>query len=318
MKRNKILTFGEPLAVLMKRLNEENVYESHIGGAELNFAINAAQLGFITDFLSRVGDDGFGRQILEYLGQHGINTNMVSVSGGKPTGHMTNVPVTEGHRKIDFYRKNSAFTTIDRDIVDDIDFSEYSNFHVSGIPLAIKSVSSTVWALMNKACESGTKVSFDPNFRPGLWKGREHAGAKHLKRFAEKCDIVMPGIDEAELMTGSRNMDRIADSFLNRNPNQTIIIKDENGAFAADQNKRTWVKGYHVPKDKIVSLTGAGDAFAAGFITATLEGLPIEEAVARGCAAGAMVIQHMGDNGLGGLEKLRNFQAITPRASIEK
>jgi len=137
---------------------------------------------------------------------------------------------------------------------------------------------------------------FDPNLRPQLWSTHEKMVAI-INTLAAKADIILPGVNEGETLMGSRDPEKIADFYLaNGERTKTVIIKvGSKGAFVKTRAGETYmVPGYKV--SKVIDTVGAGDGFAAGFISGELEGLSIEESVRRGNAVGALGVQAPGDN----------------------
>ena len=124
-----------------------------------------------------------------------------------------------------------------------------------------------------------------------------------LNRLAAVSDWVMPGLAEGRLLTGLDSPDAIADFYLRRGAGLVIIKLGPEGAFFASAARRGIVAG--VPVARVVDTVGAGDGFAVGVISGLLEGLGLPDAVARGNAIGARVVQFPGDcDGLPNREQL--------------
>lgn len=109
---SEIVTIGECMAVLYPPEPIE-IVRSHtllldIGGAEANLAIRMQRLGHTARFISRVGDDPFGRRILNTLDEHGVDTAFVTVDTANPTGLYFREWLPDGARKVYYYRAGSA------------------------------------------------------------------------------------------------------------------------------------------------------------------------------------------------------------------
>ena len=139
---------------------------------------------------------------------------------------------------------------------------------------------------------AGRSISIDPNVRPRLWPS-EAAMREGLNRLAACCDWVLPGLAEGRLLTGCDTPDGIADFYLSRGAGKVIVKLGPAGAFFASETARGTVAG--LPVERVVDTVGAGDGFAVGVISGLLEGLSLPEAVARGNAIGARVVQFPGD-----------------------
>ena len=148
--------------------------------------------------------------------------------------------------------------------------------------------------LAKRAHEIGAMVSFDPNIREKLWKSREEM-VQTLNDMAFHSDVVLPGIKEGRILAGTDVPEKIADFYLEHGSKTVIVKLGENGAYYKTKDgAQGTVPGYK--PEKIVDTVGAGDAFAAGVVTGLLENLPLDEAVARGNAMGAIIISSKGDN----------------------
>lgn len=116
-----------------------------------------------------------------------------------------------------------------------------------------------------------------------------------INQLAAMADWVLPGLNEGQLLTGRKTPRGIADFYLQHGVVEVVVIKlGAAGAyFRTRKGKEGVVPGVRVRR--VVDTVGAGDAFAAGFLSGMLEDLPIAEAVARGNRTAAEVIQVSGD-----------------------
>jgi len=111
-------------------------------------------------------------------------------------------------------------------------------------------------------------------------------------------DLILPGIAEAELLLGTAEWDKVADSF-HKLGNKYVIMKNgPDGAYYSTDNQdetceRGYQKGFRV--NRVIDTVGAGDGFAVGVLSGLLEGLPLADAVVRGNAIGSLAITVRGD-----------------------
>jgi 2-dehydro-3-deoxygluconokinase len=118
-----------------------------------------------------------------------------------------------------------------------------------------------------------------------------------INELAAHADIILPGINEGEILMGSRNPEDIADFYLNNSEKtQTVVVKlGIEGAYVKQKDGTSFtIPGFKV--EHVVDTVGAGDGFAAGLITALIEGESLENAVIRANAIGALAVQSPGDN----------------------
>ena len=122
----------------------------------------------------------------------------------------------------------------------------------------------------------------------------------------------MPGLGEAEILTGTARPEAIAEFYLALGAGMVIIKLGERGAFVRTRDFEATVPGVRV--EKVVDTVGAGDGFAVGFLSALLEGKSVQDATARGNWIGALVVQVLGDSeGLPVRAQLDAYERSTAR-----
>ncbi|MFV0352380.1 MAG: sugar kinase [Oscillospiraceae bacterium] len=308
-----VILVGEPMGLFIAQnegpLDQASAYSMAVAGAEFNVAVGLARLQHHVTYLTKLGDDPFGKRIARVLEQNNIGNEFVSYSGTRFTGFMLKSKVSTGDPEIFYFRKNSAASTLSVADVEALDFSNYSYLHLTGIlPTLTPSTREAAFALVEKAKKSGLTVSFDPNLRPQLWENRETM-IEVINRLASKADIAFPGVAEGEILCGSRDVDAISDFYLNLGAGTVITKVGADGAYVATKQNRQLIPGFVV--EKIVDTVGAGDGFAAGVLSALLEEHSLSEAVQRGNAVGAMQLMSAGDNeGLPSREQLASFMKV--------
>ncbi len=312
----KILLVGEPMALLMAEetgdLAEVSHFTRSISGAEVNVAIGLTRLGFDVEYMTRLGDDPFGRYIQTALGNIGIGTRLISYDPVYRTGIQLKEKVTDGRDPAaPYYRKESAASHMAEEDIRSVDLAEVALVHVTGIlPALSENARQAAELLMRRAKEERILLTFDPNLRPALWTD-EATMRNEINRLSAYADIVLPGIGECEILTGTNDKQKASDFYHNLGV-KTVIIKDgKKGAFASQQLTNGVVMRMDVPGfrvSRIVDTVGAGDGFAVGFLSGLLKNLPIRECVMRANAIGAIQVQHRGDNeGLPTEEQLEQF-----------
>lgn len=309
---SKVLTIGEAMGLLIAAevgpLERVEQFSRHVCGAELNYAVGMARLGNDVSYITKVGNDPFGKCISNFLTENQIHNTYVWTDAAHMTGFQMKEKVTEGDPTVANIRKNTAFSHFQPCDLDGISWDGVDHLHVTGIPLALsESCRETIYALMKKARTEGVQISFDTNLRPMLWPDQETM-AKSINDAAQHADIVMPGLGEGKILTGRDNEKDIADYYLQRG-NKIVVIKmgGSNGTYIRTADGEWYVPSYHVAH--VVDTVGAGDGFAVGFTSALLDGLSLEDAARRGAAIGAMAIQVAGDNeGLPTRDQLKAFQ----------
>ncbi|MFD1056615.1 sugar kinase [Terrabacter terrigena] len=263
----EVVTLGEPLIQLTPRsgvrLADATELEIHTAGAEANVALAMARLGHHVAYVGRVGSDPFGDRILDVLRTAGVHTDPVVRDQDRPTGVYVK-DYDGGQSRMHYYRRGSAATRLTFE-----DLRPYLGlprlFHTTGVTAALSPECLTaVQELARHTRTTGEALmSFDVNYRPALWDPSE-AGPVLLD-LARMADIVFVGCDEAHHLWGTAHPQKIR-ALLPQVPH--LVVKDSSSAAYSFMNDTTIA----VPAlpTAVVEPVGAGDAFAAGFLSAVL------------------------------------------------
>lgn len=305
-----LLLAGEPMGLLIAQsegsLDSVAGYSLAVAGAEFNVATGAARLGHYVSYLTKLGDDPFGKLIARTLRNNKIDDGNVLYTKERTTGFMLKSKVSKGDPEIFYFRKGSAASTLSSEDVEHIDFSKFSHVHLTGIfPALTDSTRAAMMTLIKKAREANLFISFDPNLRPQLWPSQE-VMVKTLNELATYADLVLPGEGEGKILCGSEDAHKINDFYQSLGAKMVVTKLGPKGALVRNGSSETTVPGFII--DKVVDTVGAGDGFACGVLTGLMEGLSLEQAAERGCAIGAIQCTFSGDNeGLPTPELLKAF-----------
>jgi 2-dehydro-3-deoxygluconokinase len=305
-----VVSIGETMVMFTPHTHGQMRYarnfSSRIAGAETNTLIGLAKLGHQTGWISRVGKDEFGALILSAVRGEGVDTSQVIVDEEAPTGICFKEIINEKNMQVYYYRKYSAASFLSPNDINEDYIASAKYLYVTGItPALSQSCRDSVFYAIQIAKKHGKKVIFDPNVRRKLWKEEEEA-KRVLLSIAEMSDIVLPGVSEGKFLFGTDDCEEISNLFHQRGVESVIVKRGEKGAYYSTPFEKGYVKGIKI--EKIVDPVGAGDGFAAGVLSGLLDGLNVAEAVARGCAIGAMVTTVSGDiEGLPNREMLEMF-----------
>ncbi|MFG2783252.1 sugar kinase [Streptomyces prunicolor] len=269
-----VVCVGETMAVLSppdsRPLDEQPTLTMAIGGAESNVACGLAGLGHRVAWLSRLGDDPFARRVLAELTARGVDVTGVETDPARPTGVYFKDPAPEGTRT-HYYRGGSAATLMGPDLTRLPALHHARIVHLSGVAAALSDSCARLLEtiLVDRVLGSGDGgpiVSFDVNHRPALWRSGTADAAKNLLTLARAADIVFVGRDEAEALWDTARPDDVAELL---GPAPLVVVKDaEHGAASYADGTRTFVPALPT---QVVEPVGAGDAFAAGYLSAVLE-----------------------------------------------
>jgi 2-dehydro-3-deoxygluconokinase len=263
-----VLCLGETMAVLVPAepgpAHLARTWTRAVGGAESNVACHLVALGVPARWVSAVGADAFGAAVLAELTAAGVDVTDVRTDPDRPTGLYVKEADAAGS-PVRYYRAGSAAAALGPDLLDRLDLTGVRLVHVSGITAAL---SDSCLDLLRAVLRPSRPhlVSFDLNWRPALWR---HRDPTVLRDLANAADIVLAGADEAELVWGTG--DPVELRALLPDP-RTLVIKQ--GARGATLVTGDTVEFQPALRVEVVEPVGAGDAFAAGFLAATLAGQP--------------------------------------------
>ncbi|MBB6173975.1 2-dehydro-3-deoxygluconokinase [Nocardiopsis mwathae] len=274
------LCVGETMAVLTPVTGGPLTAGSELGiaagGAESNVACGLARLGHRAAWLSRVGDDPLGRIVTGAVAAHGVDVSAVRTdTEGRPTGLYVKDP-RPGASGVHYYRSGSAASAMGPGLADTPPVAHARVIHLSGITPALSpGCSALVDRLLDRG-PGGARVSFDVNHRPALWPAADAAPV--LLGLARRADVVFVGRDEAESLWGTGSADAVRALL----PDVALlVVKDaDTGATCYGGDRGTTF--VPAPAATVVEATGAGDAFAAGFLSGLLDRRPPRDSLRLG------------------------------------
>ncbi len=241
-----------------------------VGGAESNVACHLAGLGVRTGWVSAVGDDPLGRAVVSTVAAAGVDVSGVVVDPNRPTG-LYFKEIEPAGTPVRYYRTGSAASGMGPSLVSTLDLESVRVVHTSGITPALSESCLALMRALFALPRHPRLMSFDVNWRPALWAGRD-AGV--LTELANAADIVLVGADEADAVWGSHAPQRIREIL--SGPGTLVVKQGERGATMIERDPATGDDGPEVFEPAlrvdVVEPIGAGDAFAAGFLAATLAG----------------------------------------------
>jgi 2-dehydro-3-deoxygluconokinase len=278
---------GETMVAFVSHDDPQH-FRAILAGAESNVAIGLAQLGCNSRWVSRLGDDPLGDFVVESITARNVDV-AASRDATRPTGVMTK-HITAGGTVGQYYRSESAARELS---VDDLDRAEPARWiHVTGITAALsESAADLVTAIVEHRTGHDGRVSFDVNYRPALWPDASAAAGVFLP-LARRADVVFVGDDEAGTLFGAGDARELAGLILRR-ADQELVLKRGSGP-ASVLTLDGEVSAPALPA-VVVDPTGAGDAFAAGYLAGTIFGWPAEARLRLGHLMGSRVVGVLDD-----------------------
>ncbi|MEM3831163.1 MAG: carbohydrate kinase family protein [Sulfolobales archaeon] len=281
-----VVTVGHALVDIRIRVNsfpqpdqESTVLEQRwsAGGSAVNVAIGVKRLGLRSSIIAKVGFDNFGRIIVDELLREGVDTRGLRVSWDR-TGFT--IVAINSSGEIVMYGFKGAAEELEPEDLDEEVISRSKYMHIASLRI------DTSLKAMSLARKYDVKISWDP--------GRVLArrGLEELRRILENTDIIMLTSAEAYYITGERDYERAAEILRSIGPQIVVIKLGAEGVYAVYKDLRERVPAFRV--DKVVDTTGAGDAFASGFLTALIRGFDLKRALLYANATAALKIRKLG------------------------
>jgi dehydrogluconokinase len=294
-----VALFGEAMLLLVADrpgpLENAESFFKRTAGAETNVAIGLSRLGLKVGWASRLGTDSMGRALLAAMRAEGIDCSHVITDAAQRTGFQFKGRVTDGSDPpIEYHRKGSAASQMGPADVDEAWLRSARHLHATGVFAAISDTSlQAALKTMDVMRAAGRTISFDTNLRPTLWSSTDTM--RHwVNELASRADWVLPGIEEGLLLTGHDRPEDVARFYRERGAKLVVVKLGAAGAYYdSDVAGTGHVDGFAVKE--VIDTVGAGDGFAAGVVSALLEGRSVPDAVRRGAWIGARAVQVLGD-----------------------
>jgi 2-dehydro-3-deoxygluconokinase len=299
MVTTDVLCLGESMALFVPDepgpVDEVRRWLRTAGGAESNVASHLARLGLSAAWVSAVGADSFGRAVVAAVAAHGVDTSGVVTDPVRPTGLYIKESSASGS-PVRYYRSGSAASGLGPSLAAGLDLDGVRVLHVSGITPALSDSCLELMRALVALPRRTHKLSFDLNWRPGLWAGRDPGV---LLELGGAADIVLAGDDEAEAVWGTgvpAEIRRILPG-----PETLVIKQGARGATMIERDAGSGADRAEVFEPAlrvdVVEPVGAGDAFAAGFLAATLSGAAPQRRLRSGHLQAATTLRTHDDVG---------------------
>lgn len=291
----EVVTLGEVMVLFWPARQEPlavaTLYERSFGGAEGNFAIALARLGHRVRWISRLGDDVFGRYVRSELEREGVVVD-APPDHDAPTAVFFKERVPVGPRRVLYYRRGSAASRLAPDDLGPSHVAGARLLHVTGITPALSpGCAAAVSRAIDLAHAAGALVSVDPNVRLQLWSSPEACGTA-LRALAARADILLLGHEDAAVLYPGLSEEEVIEAARADGASTVVLKLGERGAIGVTTEERAQVLAYPV---EVVDTVGAGDGFDAGFVAGFLRGLSLERSLALAARVGAGAVAVSGD-----------------------
>ena len=249
------------------------------GGGGTNTAVGFSRLGFQTGWIGKLGNDATAQSVLKELKQEGVDTSLCAIDRGKASGYSI-ILDAKGHD-----RTVLAFKGSNDDLKpSDLDFSKIQSQWLYCSSQLGRSAR-TLLRIVTHAQRQKSRIAFNPST---YMITSERSTVTQLLHHTH---VLIFNAEEAQLLVGRASIEKTMKRIHQRGPSMVVITNGKHGAHASDGKQLWHCKALSVP---VKESTGAGDAFATGFIAGLIKGKPITDAMKMGMTESASVIQHIG------------------------
>ncbi|MBW9214257.1 sugar kinase [Mumia sp. zg.B53] len=272
-----------PLSTVTPASDTPAVIRRRDGGSAANVAAWLGSLGADVMFVGRAGRDG-ARRHTESLERFGVQAR-IAADGEHDTATIVITLDEAGERTMFVDRgANSALST------KDVPLSAWKDVrwvHLTGYSFFDPATRPVAQEIVARARDRGAVVSVDPGSVAFL----REAGVEEFVDWTSGADVILPNADELRCMTGEDEPDRALLALGRWYPTAVATL----GASGAVQmTPDGFLVRQRAEKTEVEDLTGAGDAFAAGFLSASVDGLDAQQALRRGAETAALAVSRTG------------------------
>jgi 2-dehydro-3-deoxygluconokinase len=245
------------------------------------------------DYVSAFGDDAFSQRQIAFFESNGIGIAASPVIAGARPG-LYAITLTGAERSFTYWRNDAAARQLARDagaLAESLKHRELIYF--SGITLAIldEQARETLLGAIGSARAAGSRIAFDPNYRPRLWRSPTEA-REATDRALAVSDIALPTFPDEQMLYGDASPDDTAARLQRAGVSEIVVKNGAEDAVLASSGSIEPVPAVTVHDS--VDTTGAGDGFNGGYLSARLEDSAPAEAARRGHAVAAAVVRVRG------------------------
>lgn len=273
----KVLVVGELLADIISEGNIDSLaspsrFLVSQGGSSANLCANLKWLGIDAELIATVGNDNLGTYLIDELKSVGIADTYISRTA---YGKTSIVLVGKNTETPDFIAYRSADMVIKR--LDENIISACGILHTTAFALSKEPARSNILHAFEKAHQLGKYLSVDWNYAPSIWNGDDGQDIfRKLNRFNALLKI---STDDLERFTGLQLGIEQAMQWLNHlNAKVICLTCGKDGVWFKAQNHQ-WQHKPALKVESVIGVTGAGDAFWAGFLTHFIQGKCIEDSI---------------------------------------
>ncbi len=288
-KRFDVVAMGEGMVEFNQTTPGLPTYLQGFGGDTSNAVIAAARAGSRCAYVSAVGDDAFGRLLMNLWRTEALDIAQIAIESGALTGVYFVTHGESGH-EFSYRRAGSAATRMQLGAAQREVLQSTRWLHYSGISQAISQNAREQCAIaVQLAKAAGARISFDSNLRLKLWSLDE--ARAHMIPAIAGCDLFLPSLDDMTLLTGLSDPQAILRWSHDTGARQVVLKMGNSGVLVSDASAGHLIAPICV---QAVDATGAGDCFAGNLLARLAIGDELQAAARYANAAAALSVQGFG------------------------
>lgn len=309
-KTRDIAAMGE---VLMRfaapeggRIRNGGTFRSYIGGSELNVCSGVSRLGLKADLITCLPDNDVGRNAFREIRRMDVGGELVSFDSSAQARlglYFSEEGAAPRRPKVVYDRLGSSFYRLDPSKIPAEVFTGTKLFHISGITLALPEIREAALETVRRFKEGGALVSFDVNYRAGLWD--ERTAVREIGRILPLVDVLFVSEESSRRMFGKTGtLEEIMRSYCSEYGVKFVVTSQRK---VLGSRKHGWSSVlYSADEDQffreepydsvdVVDRIGSGDAFDAGVLYGLLAKGGCDDMVAWGDAMASLKCTVPGD-----------------------
>ncbi len=288
---SNILCIGEVLidgisAEITTDLEHANSLEIVVGGSVANFNYYLSKLDVSAILVASVGNDGFGKKIIQTLKNRNIDAEHITVLDNHSTSFIAVSKTAQTPDFIAYRDADKEIVSIDSSLLNDIALVHSTAFCLSQQP-----ASQTVLDTFKTAYTQDKLISVDWNYAPAIWKNRAYAD-KVFATIQQYDPLLKFSLDDVCRFLDKEVAEDEAMQFLNTVSAKAICLTCGSKGVYFKTNVTNW-NFIAAQQIQVKNATGAGDSFWAGFISAYLNNQSVDIAVKKGIEIASFKLQNL-------------------------
>lgn len=293
-----------------KPLSKSRNFNKYVGGSPANISIGLARLGKKVGFIGKVSKDQFGKFVIDYFKNEGIDTSKVFIAeNGESLGLTFTEILSSTKSNILMYRNGIADLSLGVNEIDENYIKNAKAILISGTALAASPSREAVLKALEYAKKNNTIVIFDVDYRNYNWTSKDEI-AIYYSEVARRSDIIIGSREEFDLteylIAENSSDEETAKRWLDYG-NKIVVIKHGKEGSTAYTNDGMHYKIKPFPV-KVLKSFGGGDGYGSAFIYGLLEGKEIIDALEFGSASAAILVgSHSCSEDMPTVEQIESF-----------